>query len=145
MKTTDYEKRNPEIEKDVKALLQKLIRAQETGDIDAFTECFTQNNNAVHIGTDQDEIWYTWPDFFNFMITQLEQHKGSTINYKNTTVRHNSSGDVAWYSQLIDHCPETKGDDICLEGFRHTGVVEKRDGKWLIVQSHISFPKVYED
>ena len=145
MKTTNYEKTNPDIEKSVKLLLRKLITAQETGDINAFSECFTHNNNAVHIGTDQDEIWYNWQDFFNLMKIQLEQHKGSTINHKNTTVHHNSTGDVAWYSQLIDRCPQTNGDDVCIEGFRHTGVMEKKDDKWMIVQSHISFPKVYED
>ncbi len=144
MKTTNYEETNPAIVKDVKILLHKLIKAQEAGDITAFSECFTHNDSAVHIGTDQDEIWYNWQDFYNLMKVQLEQHKGSIINYKNTTVRYNSTGNVAWYSQLIDHCPETKGDDICIEGFRHTGVMEKKDGEWMIVQSHISFPKVYE-
>ncbi len=138
------QKTNPAIEKEVVAVLHKLVKAQETGNINAFSDCFAQDEKPVHIGTDQDEIWYNWQDFFNLMKIQIEQHKGTTINYKNTTVRHNLNGDIAWYSQLIDRCHETKGDDVSLEGFRHTGVMEKKDNKWLIVQSHISFPYVNE-
>jgi len=140
MKTANSHTQDDEIVKEVEIVLQKLNKAQETGDINVFKECFAHDNNLVHIGTDHDEIWYDWDEYFKLMKVQLEQRKGSVINYKNTTVRHNSNGDVAWYSQLIDRCPETKDDDVCLEGFRHTGVMEKRNGKWLIVQSHISVP-----
>ena len=140
MKTSHSQKQDTEIINEVKAVLHKLIKAQETGDINVFEKCFAHDDSLVHIGTDHDEVWYDWDGFFELMKVQLEQRKGSVINYKDTTVRHNSNGDVAWYSQLIDRCPETKGDDICIEGFRHTGVMEKRDGRWLIVQSHISVP-----
>ena len=131
---------DPKIIKEVSDVLIRLIKAEEQGDIDTFADCFAHDDTLLHIGTDRDEIWYDWNSFYVFIKTRLEKQKGSTINHKDSVVHHNASGDTAWYSQLIDRCPETKGDDVSIEGFRHTGVMEKRDGKWVIVQSHLSFP-----
>jgi len=140
MKTSNNRNTDPEIVHEVTDVLLKLIKAEEQGNIDAFAECFAHDDTLVHIGTDTDEIWYDWNSFYEFAKEQIVKRKGTTINHKNTTVHHNTSGDTAWYSQLTDRCPETKGDDVAIEGFRHTGVMEKRNGKWVIVQSHLSFP-----
>ncbi len=137
---TDNSHTNPQVVKEVTDVLLKMIKAEEEGNIKKFAECFAHDDTLVHIGTDRDEIWYDWNSFYEFAGMQIEKRKGTTINYKNTTVRHNSAGDTAWYSQLLDRCPETKGDDVRIEGFRHTGVMEKRNGKWVIVQSHLSIP-----
>jgi hypothetical protein len=137
MKTTNTD---PRIVQDVKEVLNRLIKAEETGDIGMFAACFAHDESLVHFGTDADELWYNWNDFLDFAETQLKKRKGTAINFKDTTVHHNAAGDTAWYSQLVDRCPETKGDDVSIEGFRHTGVMEKRNGKWVIVQSHISLP-----
>jgi uncharacterized protein (TIGR02246 family) len=144
MKTNSEIRIDKDIERQVKDVLFRLIKAEETGDTESFAGCFAHDDTFVHFGTDPDEIWYNWNDFFDLMKKLLKERKGVVINHKNTTVRHNKTGDVAWYSQLTDRCPETKGDDVCIEGFRHTGVMEKRDGQWLIVQSHISFPAPVE-
>jgi len=140
MKTQRSHNTEPQIEKEVTEVLLSLIKAEETGDIKAFADCFAHDATLVHIGTDRDEIWYNWDSFYDFIKDQLLKRKGSSINHKGTVVHHNPAGDTAWYSQLLDRCPETKGDDVCIEGFRHTGVMEKRNGRWVIVQSHLSFP-----
>ncbi len=49
------------------------------------------------------------------------------------------SGDVAWYSCMLEDCAEIKGEPGCWEETRWTGVLEKREGKWVIVQMHFSF------
>ena len=140
METQRPHNTDPQIKKEVTDVLLRLIKAEESADISAFSECFAHDNTLVHIGTDRDEIWYNWVSFYEFAKAQIPKHKGETINHKETVVHHNPRGDVAWYSQLLDRCPETKGDNVSIEGFRHTGVMEKRDGKWVIVQSHLSFP-----
>jgi len=137
---TDNSHTNPQIVKEVTDVLLRLIKAEEKGNIKEFANCFAHDDILVHFGTDRDEIWYDWNSFYEFAKVQLKKRKGASINYKDTTVHHNEAGDTAWYSQLLDRCPETKGDDICIEGFRHTGVMEKRNGKWIIVQSHMSVP-----
>ena len=49
------------------------------------------------------------------------------------------SGDVAWYSCMLEDCAEIKGVPGCWKDTRWTGVLEKRDSKWVIVQMHFSF------
>jgi ketosteroid isomerase-like protein len=72
------------------------------------------------------------------MRKMIETRKGLKINAKNTNLNVSDNGDVAWYSQLIDTCIETKGDPFRLEGFRHTGVMLKINNQWKIIQSHMS-------
>jgi ketosteroid isomerase-like protein len=48
------------------------------------------------------------------------------------------SGDVAWYHARLDDFNEWKGQPANWEDVRWTGVLEKRDGRWLIVQMHFS-------
>ena len=121
-------------------VLDILIQSQEAGNLEAFSNCFAQDENTVNIGTDLDEIWYGWSSFYEWMGTAINNKPDYTVASKDTRIQIGKSNDVAWYSQLLDTCFETKGEPFRIEGFRHTGVMEKRDGRWLIVQSHISIP-----
>ncbi len=49
------------------------------------------------------------------------------------------SGDVAWYCCKLDDINEWEGQPTNWENTRWTGVLEKRSGKWVIVQMHFSF------
>ncbi len=49
------------------------------------------------------------------------------------------AADAAWFSALLKDCSEYKGRKSCWEDCRWTGVLEKRDGRWVIVQMHFSF------
>lgn len=119
-------------------VLNNLLVAQETGDLEKFSACFKQDSETINIGTDIDEFWVGWNPFYTYMSKMIETRKGLTINAKNTNVSISANGDVAWYSQLIDTCIETKGDPFRLEGFRHTGVMLKINNQWKIIQSHMS-------
>jgi hypothetical protein len=48
-------------------------------------------------------------------------------------------GDVAWWSCILDDLGEWAGKPTGWKDTRWTGVLEKRDGKWVIVQMHFSF------
>ncbi len=48
------------------------------------------------------------------------------------------AGDVAWFSALLDDCAEWEGSESCWRDARWTGVLEKREGRWVIVQMHFS-------
>jgi ketosteroid isomerase-like protein len=49
------------------------------------------------------------------------------------------SGEVAWFSAILDDCGEYGGQKGCWKDTRWTGVLEKRDGRWVIMQQHFSF------
>lgn len=125
---------------EAKALLTKLVKAQEEGDLSLFESCFLHTDDLVNIGTDLDEIWYGWEDFSRFMKLAISERKGHKIEELETRIVVNEEGTTAWYSQLIDTCLETRGEPFRLEGFRHTGVMVMRHGQWCIAQSHVSAP-----
>jgi ketosteroid isomerase-like protein len=49
------------------------------------------------------------------------------------------SGDVAWFYCVLDDVNEWKGQPANWMNTRWTGVLEKREGRWVIVQMHFSF------
>jgi len=51
------------------------------------------------------------------------------------------SGTVAWFYCVLDDINEWKGEPASWLNTRWTGVLEKRNGSWIIVQMHFSFPK----
>lgn len=48
-------------------------------------------------------------------------------------------GEVAWFFCILDDINTFKGQPASWENARWTGTVEKRDGKWVVVQQHFSF------
>lgn len=48
------------------------------------------------------------------------------------------SGDVAWFFCLLDDINEWRGQPASWINVRWTGVLEKRDGTWAMVQMHFS-------
>lgn len=129
---------------EARELLTKLVVSQESGDLSLFASCFDHTDDLVNISTDLDNIWYGWEEFSRHMKNIITERSKYKIEERNTRVSINYEGTTAWFSQLIDTCLETKDDPIRLEGFRHTGVMLRRNGKWLIIQSHISAPIVVE-
>ncbi len=54
-------------------------------------------------------------------------------------VHFSCSGDVAWYSCILNDRNTWNGQPANWENVRWTGVLEKRDGNWLIMQMHFSY------
>jgi ketosteroid isomerase-like protein len=58
---------------------------------------------------------------------------------RNLRIHFSHKGDVAWFFCYLDDINEWKGEPASWENARWTGVLEKRNGKWIIVQQHFSF------
>jgi ketosteroid isomerase-like protein len=73
--------------------------------------------------------------------------RGTRFEFKELRITFSRSGDVAWYSCFLDDCGSFKGEEFCLKDVFQTGVLEKRDGRWVHTQMHGSYPvdKIPED
>lgn len=60
---------------------------------------------------------------------------------KDLEITFSRGGDVAWFFCILDDINTYKGEPASWENARWTGVVEKRDGKWVVVSQHFSFAK----
>jgi ketosteroid isomerase-like protein len=69
----------------------------------------------------------------------------TSIEIRDMRINLSQSGDVAWYSCILDDYGDFDGRPWAWVNARWTGVLEKRDGKWLIVQMHFSFASDAKD
>jgi ketosteroid isomerase-like protein len=65
--------------------------------------------------------------------------KAVRYEIRDLKINFSKSGEVAWFFCMLDDINEWKGQPANWENTRWTGVLEKRDGKWIIVQQHFSF------
>ena len=74
-----------------------------------------------------EEFWMS-PDF-----------RAIRYEIRDLRITISQSGDAAWWFCILDDINEWKGEPANWENTRWTGVLEKREGKWTIVQQHFSF------
>ncbi len=65
--------------------------------------------------------------------------KAVRYEIKDLKIDFSKTGDVAWFFCILDDINEWKGQPASWENTRWTGVLEKRDGNWIIVQMHFSY------
>jgi hypothetical protein len=66
--------------------------------------------------------------------------RGTRFTFKDLRITFSRSGDVAWYSCFLDDCASFNGKESCLENVFQTGVLEKKDGRWVHTLMHGSYP-----
>jgi ketosteroid isomerase-like protein len=65
--------------------------------------------------------------------------KAMRYEIRDLTINISRSGDVAWFYGVLDDVNEWKGKPASWLNTRWTGVLERREGNWVIVQMHFSF------
>jgi len=106
----------------------KLLYGVIAGDAD-FLE--VHPDGAVVKGIDEfrkAEAFWSHPDF-----------KAIRYEIRDLKIKLSRSGEVAWFFCLLDDINEWKGKPASWENTRWTGVLEKRDGRWVMAQQHFSF------
>jgi hypothetical protein len=59
-------------------------------------------------------------------------------DYRDMQIHISRGGDVAWWACILDDFNTWQGNPANWENVRWTGVLEKREGGWVIVQMHFS-------
>ena len=124
----------------VKIVVDQLEEAFESEDIDLYGSIIAKDPDMVNLGTDVGERIVGWE-------TLMEQYRQQNASYENTeltvsdqVIKLNATGNTAWFSEIVDWEVDSQGEHFSVKGSRLTGVLEKRDGKWLVVQMHTSVP-----
>lgn len=126
---------------EVQLVLEKYVIANENNNIDLVKEVWAQDDDIVIFGTDSDEKLIGWKQVKNTFLKQFEVFEETYISVTDQNIKINCDGKTAWFSEILNYnYTTTEGVSKSFEGIRFTGVLEKRDGNWLIVQSHMSIP-----
>jgi hypothetical protein len=81
-----------------------------------------------------------WSQFVKqFDLWMDPRFKATRFDVRDLRIDISRSGNVAWWSCILDDLGEWDGKPIGWKDTRWTGVLEKRGGRWIIVQMHFSF------
>ena len=70
-----------------------------------------------------------------------DEFKATDFAVRDLRVKFTQAENAAWYSCFLDDHAEWNGQPTGWDNARWTGTLEKRDGQWVIVQMHFSFPR----
>ncbi len=119
--------------------VRALIRANAEKDIGTLSKMMAHDADITSY-TIGGRKYVGWPDFERDM--QEEFQSAHTIEIPIRELKVWSKGDVAWYAMEIDYIRTVKsGNDSkrALLPLRETGVLERRNGQWVLLSWHESF------
>lgn len=108
-----------------RALLERVI----THDADLFI--FHPDSKSTVVG------WDSFAKNFTFWLDP--RFKATSFDVRDLRVTFARSGGVCWFSAVLDDLAEWDGKPTGWKDTRWTGVLEQRNGNWVIVQMHFSF------
>jgi len=98
-------------------------------------------DNLFHFWLTSDSQVVGIEDFRNYAERWRDpEFRGTRFEFRDLRIVFSSSGDVAWYSCFLDDCGSFRGQESCVENVFQTGVLEKREGRWVHVLMHGSYP-----
>jgi ketosteroid isomerase-like protein len=82
-----------------------------------------------------------WEEFTrNTALFMDPRFEATRFDVRDLRIHRSRAGDVAWFHAMLDDCWRWDGgEEDCWRDTRWTGVLERRDGRWVIVQMHFSF------
>lgn len=129
------------LEKEKVALvLEKYVIANEKQEMNLVQEIWASDPDIVVLGTNSDEKIVGWEQIRSTLQRQFDSFDDTYISVRDQVININETGNTAWFSEIMNYNYIYQGRAIQFEGLRFTGVLEKKDGEWHIVQSHISIP-----
>ena len=105
-----------------------------------FESIFAKDEDFFTYYPDSKSTVIGWTQFQNFLDKWMDpRNKAISFEIRNLRLVMAKTGEVAWFSAFVDDAGEWDGKPWGSKDVRWTGVLEKRRGRWVIVQQHMSF------
>jgi ketosteroid isomerase-like protein len=110
-----------------------------TKDRELFESVFAKDEDFFTYYPNSKDTVVGWSQFEK-LLDQWMDPRSKVIGFDIRDLRLvvSGSGEVAWFSAVVDDDGEWDGKPWGAKDIRWTGVVEKRKGQWIIVQQHMS-------
>ena len=124
---------------EVEKVLERWRQGVENLDANSIAELFDLDDTMINWGGGADERYVGWESYGNHVEHASRVISKQVVKVKELQIRLSKSGNVAWFNQVRDYRGTfTSGAEARLDDVRVTGVLEKREGKWIIVHFHHS-------
>lgn len=121
-------------------VLDNFILAHETKNLDLLSSCFLDKPDILILGTDKDELWVDTKSMADAQKRAYETFDKIKLSVRDKVLKMGKVGKTAWFYMKVNWYVESKGEKYKFDDVRTTGVLEKTEGKWRIVQIHTSLP-----
>ena len=125
---------------EIRSVIAQYELARESEDFSTVEQTWAGDEDIVLFGTEGDEQLVGITAIKKAMSKQFDEFENTLINISDQKIKLSKDGNVAWFSEVLDYNFIYQGENMSFEGVRFTGVMEKRDGKWKLVQGHLSVP-----
>lgn len=126
---------------EIRSVLERFFRALDTGNLALMKKLLPDEKKMIHIGTDKGETWKGYDELVEATEEQFENLEYYRAEIRDLTVNTSQSKDIAWYFHLLNAEIKSGEKNYSWEGARFTGVLEKRGGDWVMMQTHVSIPE----
>lgn len=125
---------------EIRTILEKYELASENENFEICEEIWSPREDIVLIGTHRDEKLMGWEEIEEAIKSQHGSFEETFISITDQEIRLNKTGNTAWFSECLSFNFIYNDEAMSYEGIRFTGVLEKTEGKWRLVQGHLSIP-----
>jgi len=130
-------KADPKTEAAVMNVMTQFAEAFSKRDLNASLALFVPDPDVVFIGTGGDEKRIGLAEIKALLERDFAQFEDASLKLAQPSV--SAAGSVAWVVADLILRAKTGGREISLQA-RSTATLERREDRWLIVQSHTSLP-----
>ena len=131
-----------EEKKNIENAINNVIGWAVNKDFDLFFNTISNDSNFVSV-TPYDRVKFGFKDVLNDTAFWASPNfKAIRHEIHDLKINISNSGEVAWFYCRLDDINTWKGNPANWENIRWTGVLEKRNGAWRVVQQHFSWPKL---
>ena len=138
----DRELRKPDTMNDEHKIIKALhdsFRWALIKDRALFESVFAKDDDFFTYYPDSKSTVLGWKAFEKFLENWMDpRSKATGYDIRSLRVVISKTGEVAWFSAMVDDEGEFDGRPWGTKDIRWTGVLEKRGGSWKICQQHMS-------
>ncbi|MDD5264549.1 MAG: nuclear transport factor 2 family protein [Candidatus Bipolaricaulis sp.] len=134
------EGRQPDEKTAIAEVIRNSILWALTKDVAMQQDTMAHDEDLFILWTGSTHMTSGWKEHEKSFETLMDpRFQAVRTEVRDLVIHLSRSGDVAWYSATLDDVVSWDGKVSRFgEGLRWTGVLEKRDGRWVIVQMHAS-------
>jgi ketosteroid isomerase-like protein len=125
--------------REIARVVNSVIGWAKDKDLDLFFSAIAQDEDYISVTPGQRVIKRFEDVKVNVPFWMSPDFKYVRHELKDLEIKLARCGEVAWFYCVLDDINTFKGQPASWENTRWTGVVEKRDGRWVVVQQHFSF------